>query len=1019
MKKVFDLTSCDWCNRDVLQRSRLAPRPFYVGYRSEKMALEYERAQSGSYTLLNGEWKFKYLETPFASDEDFYRPGYDDSAWGTIPVPAHWQLHGHGRPHYTDATSVFPIQEPPVLQAENPTGLYRHFFTVEDLSREVLLRFDGVESAFHLWVNGQPAGYSQGSRCTSEFDVTALVHEGKNELALRVYQFSDGSYLENQDMWWLAGIIRDVSLITRPRLHLSDYKADAVLQGDLRSGAFSLALTVEDHTEAPQGCRVQVKLLEDGKCLYEEERALAPGEGEATFRKEFKQVRPWSAEDPHLYDLLIGLCTPAGESVEFYSQKVGFKRVELKNGLIYINGAALKFRGVNRHDWDQDLGRAITKEHMVKDLRMMKRNNVNAVRSSHYPNHPDFYDLCDRMGFYVVDEADLECNQVQIIGNMKLISDNPAWEESYLDRCRRMVLRDKNHPSIVFWSLGNESGFGCNFKACYRWIKGYDPTRLVHYEEDRGAEAADMYSSMYTTHARLEELGRREDLCKPHVMCEYAHAMGNGPGGLQEYWELFRKYPRLQGGFVWEWIDQSIRREGVQTYGGDYGDWPNNLNFCADGLLKADRTPTPGLSMLKKVLEPVAFYDYSPESGEVTVENRYDFSTLDHLRAVCTVQSAGKRYFERELGIGGIAPGESRKVRLHEPGEPASLAGGREVFCDISVAYREPPEWSEPGDEVAHEQFLAAKQAPRAAQKAAGQVELAVEGDTITVTAGQAIITFSACKGSLTSYRCGGREMIGRGLDFNFYRAPIDNDINLRAEWDQFLLPRLTNVVKEVEVDCDGERATVRVQKCYAPFVMDWQIDLSVCYTITPDGGVRIEAQGTPRGKLPSTLPRIGMRFVLDEALEKVSWYGRGPGECYRDNKLGCPVGLYHSSVKDLYFPYVVPQECGSRADVRWVYLSDGRQGLCAVGKEPLSFSALHYSMEQLTEARHTDELWPQSDIHLQLDFAQQGLGSASWGPGALEQHTLRPEPFAFCWQLFGCESEGIVDRAEAARAAL
>ena len=1002
MKQVFRYGQEDWRNRGVLSVNRLEARPFYIGYENRALALAGDRRASRHFQSLNGQWKFQYLEHPYCGPDDFFSPDFDDSAWVLIPVPAQWQFHGYGAPHYTDAVSIFPLTEPPTIQALNPTGLYRTLFQSEASEEETILRFDGVESAFHLWVNGVFVGYSQVSRCTSEFDISEFVHPGTNLLALRVYQFSDGSYLENQDMWWLGGIIRDVSIIRRPKLHLSDFKVDSWLDARLKNGQLSVSMQLENHGES---CEAELKLtlLSAGDVIWSKHTAVAMGCGEsqtAAVSTEIDGVNHWNAETPYLYDLLIELS--AGErTVEIYSQKVGFRRIEVVDGLMYINGAPLKLKGVNRHDWSCDCGRAISYEHMRWDLETMKQHNINAVRSSHYPNHPDFYDLCDAMGFYVMDEADLECNQVQVIGNMELISDNPSWEAAYLDRISRMVRRDKNHPCILFWSMGNESGYGRNFAACYRFLKAYDPVRLVHYEEDVCARTADVYSSMYTNQAKMDQKGRQTWRSKPHIMCEYAHAMGNGPGGLEEYWEIFERYPRLQGGFVWEWIDQSILREGVQTYGGDYGDWPNNGNFCADGLVTGDRRCYPAIMELKKVLEPVRVADVNLRTGEVTLVNRYDFSSLDTLYAQVTIGSAGQNFKSYRLPLPPVSPQKAGVVHVFCPDDLAGCPADQDIWLNMSFHYCTPPAWCGPAHQVTFAQALLRQGTPAAASGAARTpCQVNASEHAITVTVGGVVYCFDPAQGLLERCTVDGQTLIQKGLDFHFYRAPLDNDINAKKEWERALVSRMVNVVHSVEVEEREDQVSIAVSKAYHPFTMDWQIDLHVVYRIFPDGTLAVEIAGNPRGKLPASLPRIGMRMQLDRRCERVRWYGRGPGECYCDCKSGFPVGLYESTATDMYFPYVRPQEHGNRTDVRWVWLGSESTGLRITGEPLFNFTALHYSTEDLEQAAHTDALHADESIWFTLDHRHHGVGSASWGAETTESHVLQPEPFQFTWQL-------------------
>ncbi len=1003
MKQIFRFGTEDWRCREVLSRNRMKTRPFYVGYESTELAKKGARSASKNFLSLNGAWKFRYVDQPYHCPDGFFEADFDDSTWDDTPVPSQWQMQGYGKRHYTDALSLFPMTEPPTIQSQNPTGIYRRNFEITGDDRETILRFDGVESAFHVWINGHPAGYSQGSRLTSEFNISGLVHPGKNQLTVRVYQFSDGSYLENQDMWWMGGIIRDVSLIRRSKLHLSDFKVDSWLNSDLETADMQLSMELENHDQEAE-ISMQVCLIDGEQIIWNQELSCEkiPEKAyrELKMTAHLNAVKSWNAEAPFLYTLLIAL-TSGDELIECYSQKVGFRRIEVKeDGLMYINGKALKLKGVNRHDWDCRLGRAITRKEMLWDLVQMKRANINAVRTSHYPNHPDFYDLCDEIGMYVMEEADIECNQVMYVDNARFLSDNPLWKTSYLDRVERMVHRDKNHASVLFWSLGNESGYGCNFAACYEMVKAYDPVRLVHYEEDRDARTADVYSSMYTTQSQLDQLGREKWRKKPHIVCEYAHAMGNGPGGLDEYWEVFRRYPRLQGGFIWEWIDQSILNEGVMTYGGDYGDYPNEGAFCSDGLVSADRQLYPDMREVKKAFEGVTLISLDIQTGEAVFENRFDFTNLDHFSAEITLGTPGKAIKFYKKNMPEIKPGNTGVFQVYNPSDIEIMPEDRDIWLNIHVNYLEPPKWANGDQDVAFSQVLIRKAVQNKQELQTGPIHVESGEKEIIVHVANAEYVFDTSEGMLKSCFVDGIPKIIQGKDFHFWRAPIDNDRNVKLDWEKKLVKHTLNVVHQVELESSESSVLIRVKKEYRPYVLDWSIHLEVSYRITPDGELHICVSGDPRGKLPKTLPRIGMRMLLSDTCEHAVWYGRGPDESYRDFKCGAPLGVWHRDVTDMYFPYVRPQEHGGHTDTRWVWLGNEHSGILFSSTETFSFTALHYSSEQLDAAGHTSDLIADRNIWLTLDHMHQGLGSASWGAEATDSQKLIPEPFYFSWSM-------------------
>ena len=797
----------DWSNIEVLGRNRLPVRPFYCGYPDRGSAMRGKREESGNFRLLNGQWKFAYYGSPFYVPDECVQETYDDGGWDTMPVPGHWQLNGYDSPHYNDAIALFPILDDPGIQADDPTGVYRHVFHEEKQEdREYILRFDGVESAYHVWLNGIFIGYSQGSRNTAEFDVTEALRSGENVLAVKVYKFCDGSYLENQDMWWFAGIIRDVSLIRRPKVHMLDCRIISELlpkQQDTHTccleetkGRLKLEAVLENHTEDEAVITIETELFDGEQVIYQNTRKICSKKGETEYltETELDAVRPWSAEQPALYRLVITLKREE-EVVESYGEWVGFRNICLKDGLFWVNGRAIKLKGVNRHDWNEKTGRCITKEDMLADLYLMKQNNINAVRTSHYPPHPDFLDLCDRLGFYVMEEADLECNQMAYTKNMNRLSDDTLWEESYVDRAERMVRRDKNHPSILFWSLGNESGFGSSFVASGRFIKSYDPTRLVHYEEDRDASIADVYSTMYTRHKALEDLGRDVTKKKPHVVCEYAHAMGNGPGGLKEYWEIFERYPRLQGGFIWEWIDHGIKKcdsdgKGCYTYGGDYGDYPNSGAFCCDGLVQADRRLTPAILQVKKVMEPVTFSGFDRNTGEITVHNKYDFTDLSQLEGTFRIHTLQETLLEGKTDLTGTAPHESRRIGLYDPKDIEDWTETPDIWLTISVRWREKQEWSqeEHCEAAFHQECIREGKAERPKTSGtedteAGGLHITEKCGTIYIEGKNFTVEFDRVHGYLSGYTLNGERLIRKGLGLNFWRAPVDNDKNAAEIW--------------------------------------------------------------------------------------------------------------------------------------------------------------------------------------------------------------------------------------------
>lgn len=1005
----------DWENLAVLQRKRLPEHAWFFSYDSVSRALTYQR-EASSIKLLNGRWKFYYADSPYEAPAHFYEQDYDTSHWEDIPVPSSWQMQGYGRPHYTNVQYPFPV-DPPHIPTENPTGCYRRTFVVPEswTERKIVLRFEGVDSAFHVWINGHKAGYSQGSRTGSAFNITSLVTKGENTIAVRVYQWSDGSYIEDQDMWWLSGIFRDVYLIAKPQTSVQDVFIQAKLDENYENGVLDIETTIDNLVP---GLTLEVLLLDQ---QHKEIAKRSTAANDATLNVSLPVVHPkkWSAESPYLYHLLLILKDKAGEVVEAIPNKVGFRTVELKDGVMLVNGVPIMLKGVNRHDHHPVYGKAVPLNWMLEDVKLMKQHNINAVRTSHYPNDPRFYDLCDEYGLYVIDEADLECHGFEITGNIHQISDEPAWEAAYVDRMQRMVERDKNHPSIIMWSLGNESGFGRNHVAMAEWAKQRDPSRLIHYEgeldkmmwrEDRRVEpekdpkVSDVHTTMYTSVEMMDRLGARTDFKKPHIMCEYAHAMGNGPGNLKEYWEVFYKHKRLQGGFVWEWLDHGILQktddgETYYAYGGDFGDEPNDSNFVIDGLVRPDHTPSPGLLEYKKVIQPVCVKAVDLANGKVVIHNRYDFIDLAHLRATWSVEVDGRVLESGMQDVPELTAGESAvcTVPYHLPEEIPSLS---DCLLNITFTLAGETKWAPAGHEVAWEQFvLPAKRKVVTAVQHTGSGSIRLEETpTQFIAEGDVFkVVFNKIYGVMETWSYQGYHLLNQGPQLNLWRAPIDNDHRSVPMWKKHGLHQMQHRVKAVDCVQHHDRIEFIAHIRTAPPVLAWGIEISYHYTVYGNGEIAIKVDGVPVGDFPETFPRIGLALTLPTDFDGVSWSGKGPGEAYVDSQEAVRYGVWSMKVADLYTPYVYPQENGNRHDVIWAALTnESGVGLKVVGDPRFDFSAHFYTTTDFDQARHTCDLRKRDFITLNLDHKQHGLGSASCGPDVLGEYQLKVEPFSF-----------------------
>lgn len=931
-------------------------------------------AESDAPSLsLNGTWRFRLA--PSARSEDgedreddtFARDGYDHATWDEVTVPGHWVLQGHGAPQYTNTLYPFPV-DPPRVPDANPTGDHLRTFDLPagwPASGGATLRFDGVESFARVWLNGTELGGFKGSRLAHEFAVGELLRPEGNVLAVRVHQWSSGSYLEDQDQWWLPGIFRDVTLLHRPEGALGDHFVHATY--DHRTGTGTLRVDADTPG--------RVTLGELGIDIATGESVTVP-------------VQPWTAETPRLYDATL---TAPGERVAL---RVGFRTVALDDGLIKVNGRPLLFRGVNRHEFHPETGRALDAATMRADILLMKRHNINAVRTSHYPPHPAFLDLCDELGLWVVDECDLETHGFHAFDWRGNPVDDDRWTPALLDRAARTVERDKNHASVIMWSLGNECGTGRGLTAMAEWIRSRDGSRLLHYEGDRSCADTDVYSRMYADHAEVESIGKGTDggperrARLPFILCEYAHAMGNGPGGLSEYQRLFETYERLQGGFVWEWIDHGLAHPAHEyAYGGDFGEEVHDGNFVCDGLLLPDRTPSPGLVEYKKVIEPVRVGGDGRE-GTVRITNLYDFTDLSHLAFTWSYEVDGVSIAEGGLTVPPLGPGERTEVKL----PPAPTRGGdAETQWTVRAVLAEDTAWAARGHVVAWAQL---------------PVELGmiqpVPGGTPPVHDGRRITLGPAAfdaRGTLLSF--GGLQV--RDLRLDVWRAPTDNDNGMpwrpepsvAARWRAIGLDRVQHRVDEISLADDALTVRTRV----APAASD--LGLRVTYRWTSNGiKLRLAVSVAPDGDWPVPLPRLGVRFGLPGAAGRVRWFGGGPGEAYPDTRAASMLGLWQSDADAMQTPYVRPQENGARPGIRWAEI-DGLR--IDTDHEPW-LTVRRWTTEQLDAAAHRPDLVAGDTVWVNLDSGLHGIGTESCGPGVLPQHQLhaRVTDFAYTFSLTG-----------------
>ena len=1023
----------EWDNRELLGRNKEPAHATLFPFATARAALAAERDASPYIMSLNGVWKFRHAPSPAAAPQGFEAPAFADSGWDDLPVPSNWQMHGYDQPIYANVRYPIPVENyPHVPYDDNPTGSYRTHFSVPEewKGRQVFLVFDGVDSACHVWLNGREVGYSTDSRTPAEFNITGLLRAGDNVLAVRVYRWSAGTWLEDQDFWRLSGIYRDVFLLSTPPVHLADVTVVSDLDAAYRDATLKVSATVKSYSGGlPAGAHIEAQLHDaGGKALWSKPLALAiPASGEQAaiaFTQPIANPRRWSAEDPYLYTLVLTLTDGYGQVVEAESVRVGLRKVEIHDGRLWINGVAVLLRGVNRHEMDPDTGHYVSRESMVRDIVLMKQFNINAVRTSHYPDAPLWYDLCDEYGLYLIDEANLESHG--LVGLPGLPANDPVWRAGFVDRARNMVERDKNHPSIVIWSLGNESGYGPNHDAMAEWIRSVDATRPIHYEGAFDAPMVDMVSVMYPRIAdpvvsasdprkwrkSLIQLAEDPDDKRPVLMCEYAHAMGNSPGNIKEYWDVIESHPRCIGGFVWEFVDHSVRQRTPDgrdyfTYGGDFGEKQHDGNFCIDGMNWPDRQPHPCMWEYKKVLEPVRVAALDLAAGAVQISNNYDFSSLEHLATSWKLTADGRVLEQGALSTPHL--GAHANAVVHVPFQQPRPQPGVEYWLTLSFTLNAATSWAKAGHEVAWAQFKlpVAASRPVAAISAMPALQMAQTDSRVFVSGVDWDLTFDKTTGHISAWTHQGTKVVQAGPAVNLWRAPTDNDLNLWGEerlaihWRKAGLNRLREKVNQVDVkQLSAQVVRIDVQSRLAAPRRKDGFGVVASYTILGSGDVLIETSLTPQGDFPP-LPRFGLQMTLPGAHNTFTWYGRGPIETYSDRKHGAQVGVYSGTVDEQYVPYIFPQENGNKTDVRWLALTNGRgTGLMVSGAPLINASAHHFTTRDLEKATHRHLLQRRRTLTVSIDAAQSGLGSASCGPGPLPQYVIRPTPMSFTVRL-------------------
>lgn len=1035
----------DWENPAVLQINREDPTASLISFTDEKSALEAVRTNSANYKTLDGLWKFNWVRTPEERPYWFFKDDYDTRDWKEIQVPSNWQLKGYDVPVYVNIVYPFWAYEdifnpkgsykkiPPAIPHDwNPVGSYKRSFTVPSgwKGKEVFLHFGAVSSAFYVYVNENLVGYSQDSKMPSDFDITKYLKNGKNSIAVEVYRWCDGSYLEDQDFWRISGIQRSVYLHARPKTYIKDFFAKGDLENNYDDGVLKVEVSLKNISGNNKTMKVEASLYESDSKLFTESKEIeADGNTLINFEKTIKNIKKWSAEKPNLYSLLLTLRDEKGNVSEIVSAKVGFRKVEIRNSRLLVNGVAIRLKGVNMHEHNELTGHVIDEQTILKDIRTMKSYNINAMRTCHYPQQELWYEMCDKFGLYLIDEADIESHGIGYYKDVTL-ADKPEWAEAHHDRLQRMVERDKNHPAVIIWSMGNEAGDGHNFLDGYKWIKERDNTRPVQYERAEKETNAperhtDIWGDMYATIEQIEAYAKDPSKDRPMIMVEYAHAMGNSTGNLQDYWDVIEKYPKLQGGFIWDWVDQGFLKvnesgEKYWTYGGDYGEEgiPSDGNFCINGLVWPDRTPHPGLSEVKKVYQYVGFEPVDLGKGLIKITNKYDFTNLSEFNFEWEIAADGKVIQSGKIPV-DLKPKATSEYHL--PVSTIDPVPGTEYFLNITVSRSDA--WNYvPEDHVyATAQFKMPQEgkAVFAKDNNLAVLQTKTSGSSLEVNGENMKVIFDLASGKLRSFNYKGREVILKSPAPDFWRPPTDNDYGYNMD-------KLLGVWKKA-----GERMKVTKANINQPEL--GKVIVTFNYDIFDEGGAKIAGYATTYTVLSSAdllvknqfskissgipeIPRMGMQMQLPKEFSNLKWFGRGPQENYVDRKTSAEVGLYESTAPDQYTPYMRPQENGYKTDTRWLTLTDDDgNGVLISGNPLICFAALNnihddfespgklstYRKDAKRANTHTIDVKPRALVNLNVDLGQMGVGGDnSWGALIHPQYRLLENKYEYSFRM-------------------